>query len=459
MRLLTLSLISTLMMIGRADAGFQSNGVQANGVQANGVQANGVQANGVQANGVQANGVQANGVQANGVQANGVQTDGVSYNGIQVNGTQLSYIGQSTSAFAYSCAHREDVAGAALNNCSACSMTVANADPYCRNYSWDSICVSEARSMCNLGAGTVLTASFTNGQTARMRIDSTSTGAASSWNGSVYMNMSDVQYNRMSWVLDHAPNVVGTRLLAGSNSCVSKVVNEGGAGYGPDPYCANVAWDSLCVAEANAICGAASGTEAPSSTTGASVCGTTGGGTPIQAIFLAGTWDQRWGIPAGGDKTASSTMFTIACRGVGAYAKCVDMGYKPWTSAANDQLHQACVRMVRADYCGDGSSFTRDGEQINVEDINVLTSAADIQTVTSNPSGWYFDGGWNTNGAVLVGMRQSRSWETNVYSGENLLDYNRDHCNWYMSEWLSGNWFGAHSSNTQGILITNSSPE
>lgn len=54
-------------------------------------------------------------------------------------------------------------------------------------------------------------------------------------------------------------------------------------------------------------------------------------------------------------------------RGDGGIAKCVDMGYKPWTSAA-DELHQACVRMVRADFCGDGVPFTVDGTAIDVQD-------------------------------------------------------------------------------------------
>ena len=420
MRTLTLSLVAVMVTVGHAHAGIQANGIQANGIQANGIQAN-----------------------------------GVSYSGLSISSTQISYIGQSTSVFGYSCSHREDVTGVALDNCSACAMTVANADAYCRATAWDSLCVSEAKSTCTLGAGAVLTASFNNGTSAKMKIDSVQQGASSAWNGSVYMNMSDVFYNRLSWVLDHAPNVTGGRLLAGMNSCTNKVINLGGAGYAPDPYCGTASWDGECVAEANAECG----TTAAASTVGDSVCGYTGGGTTaIQAVFVPGTFDTHWGAQGNGGRTSSSSssLFTIACRGVGAIAKCVDFGYKPWLSSRNDQLHQSCVRMVRADYCGDGSSFTRDGQTINVEDANVITADADIQTVTTNPTNMAFDGAWTPAGAQLIGQRQSRSFMTMAYTNESLGTYRNSHpyCQPALTEWISGNWFAAHPQ-TNGVLITN----
>jgi ADYC domain-containing protein len=47
----------------------------------------------------------------------------------------------------------------------------------------------------------------------------------------------------------------------------------------------------------------------------------------------------------------------------------VRFGYKPWREAAGKprwDYHQACVRMVRADYAGDGIGHTRDGTLIDL---------------------------------------------------------------------------------------------
>jgi hypothetical protein len=50
----------------------------------------------------------------------------------------------------------------------------------------------------------------------------------------------------------------------------------------------------------------------------------------------------------------------------------VRVGYKPWKMAADGRsmwdYHQACTRLIRADYCGDGVSRTRDGVEIEIVD-------------------------------------------------------------------------------------------
>ncbi len=429
------------VMLSLASIGMLNSDAMA-GVVSNGIQTNGIQTNGIQTNGIQTNGIQTNGIQTNGIQTNGTTTSGVIYSGLNVNGTQLSYIGQGTSVYPYTCGHREDVTGAALNNCSPCSMTVGNADSYCRTNSWDSICVSKAKSMCNLGAGTVMTASFTNGRTARMRIDSTATGASSVWNGSNYVDNSDVTYSRVSWVLDHAPSVTGAALLAGSNSCTNQVCNLGGAGYKPDSYCCNNSWDSACVTKANAMCGAATSTVASTSTQGASVCGTTGKGTAIQAVFLSGVWDQSSGAQGNGSKTASSSMFTIGCRGVGAVAKCLDMGYKPFVSRQQDTYHQACVRMVRADYCGDGTPWTADGTSINVGDYYNTQRDTEL---------WHLEATWSPKGARYLWV--GRLANTPTMSGFGNYVQGHPYCNYNASTgWgfeatdpYYPNWSAAHS--------------
>ena len=62
----------------------------------------------------------------------------------------------------------------------------------------------------------------------------------------------------------------------------------------------------------------------------------------------------------------------------GALAKCIrSWGYKPWSRLRTGDgrmvslrpLHRACVRAARADYCGDGVSFTRDGTMIDLFDV------------------------------------------------------------------------------------------
>src|SRR5439155_24009061 len=39
-----------------------------------------------------------------------------------------------------------------------------------------------------------------------------------------------------------------------------------------------------------------------------------------------------------------------------------------YTYRSYEPLHQACVRMVRADYCGDGNPHTKNGQPIDVGD-------------------------------------------------------------------------------------------
>jgi hypothetical protein len=109
---------------------------------------------------------------------------------------------------------------------------------------------------------------------------------------------------------------------------------------------------------------------------------------------------RRQGFPiagrARGDAAldpAEATVFDITCTG-GARGKCVRFGYLPWADQGYDR-YNACVRMVRADYCGDGGGTTRDGMLIDMYDDQR------IQT-TDNDPGLEFEAGWSANGAVCV---------------------------------------------------------
>ncbi|MCU0687248.1 MAG: pentapeptide repeat-containing protein [Polyangiaceae bacterium] len=119
------------------------------------------------------------------------------------------------------------------------------------------------------------------------------------------------------------------------------------------------------------------------------------GTQPVQAMPLDGYWDQRQGVTGGGAFTNSSTRFTFACR-QHVIAKCVELGYKPWKTVGGVGLqnhHQACTRLLRADYCGDGKSWTVDGTSINLYDnLGVQTD--------SQP--WTVEAEWTAAGARYV---------------------------------------------------------
>ncbi|MFC7739228.1 ADYC domain-containing protein [Roseomonas sp. GCM10028921] len=102
----------------------------------------------------------------------------------------------------------------------------------------------------------------------------------------------------------------------------------------------------------------------------------------------------------GPEAPAGAGTFRLTCTS-GAVGKCVRLGYKPRkptpdgvTSLA--PYHEACLRMVRADYCGDGTPHTRDGTLINIYD------RLSIQRRESRP-GMEFDAAWEPHGAVCVG--------------------------------------------------------
>jgi len=156
-------------------------------------------------------------------------------------------------------------------------------------------------------------------------------------------------------------------------------------------------------------------------------------GNATQALPVSGVWDYRQGVPGGGSKTDDPRRFTFACQG-GAIAKCALWGYRPWANYNGTALaayHQACTRMVRADYCGTGQSYTKTGNPINFYD------ELGIQKDTEN---WFFEAEWDMNGArCFYALNRTRSSLPCFDSRADLL------C-------------GQNLSTSRGVLMRNETP-
>jgi hypothetical protein len=111
------------------------------------------------------------------------------------------------------------------------------------------------------------------------------------------------------------------------------------------------------------------------------------------AFPLKGQWN------ANGDRI-SEEGFTLTCA-KGAQGKCVRFGYKPWKTLADGtplaDYHQACVHMVRADYCGNEGT-TRNGMLIDYYDRHGIAKPARHDEAPD----FLFEAAWNASGAACV---------------------------------------------------------
>jgi hypothetical protein len=138
------------------------------------------------------------------------------------------------------------------------------------------------------------------------------------------------------------------------------------------------------------------------------LCGNDTSGNPVAAIAMAGVWSYEQGVPGGGGYTPDASRVTFACRGK-AIAKCLEMGYRPSASSASLTPTQqeelvACTRLLRADYCGDGRSFTVNGTLINLYDDAGIQSDAEPWTIEAE---WTSAGARCTNDASLTRLTVS----------------------------------------------------
>jgi hypothetical protein len=113
---------------------------------------------------------------------------------------------------------------------------------------------------------------------------------------------------------------------------------------------------------------------------------------------------RRLGFPLAGSFTSDGRYeptpgrLLITCTG-GAEGKCVRWGYKPWRQTEEGSslmpYYQTCVRLARADYCGDGVGHTRNGTRIDIFDhIGIQRDEPD--------AGMSFEAAWGEDGAVCV---------------------------------------------------------
>jgi hypothetical protein len=114
---------------------------------------------------------------------------------------------------------------------------------------------------------------------------------------------------------------------------------------------------------------------------------------------------RQLGLPLAGRSDATGILrpnaadeFELVCTS-GAQGKCVRFGYAPWRRAPDGRpmldWYNACVRMVRGDYCGDGRPFTRDGTIIDIYD-RISVQKSDEDPLLS------FEAAWGPNGAICV---------------------------------------------------------
>ncbi len=140
--------------------------------------------------------------------------------------------------------------------------------------------------------------------------------------------------------------------------------------------------------------------QAMGSSTWTSVC-TDASGNPVPGIPLTNYWNMTSGA-----RIDDSSVITFACVN-GAIGKCVRWGYRPWATATKctdgscsqvslKDYHQACTRMVRADYCGNGTGNTVTGTQIDVYD--------GLSPQLQSPStSWPVEAKWTPSGATCIG--------------------------------------------------------
>ncbi|MGZ3405617.1 MAG: ADYC domain-containing protein [Polyangia bacterium] len=180
---------------------------------------------------------------------------------------------------------------------------------------------------------------------------------------------------------------------------------------------------------------------------------------PQTATATGGYWDYRQGVEGGGKKLLEQggagydTHVTFACSD-GAIGKCIEkMHYKPWALAAREcagsgiyyhcmqptqeLLHEACVRMVRADYCGDGQDHTVNGMAIDVWDqSHIQNETPYARNDAPNGVPYGHEGEWTANGARCVSnILMTRVSHIGAQNGETVGSYLMSSHHYCINKW------------------------
>lgn len=150
---------------------------------------------------------------------------------------------------------------------------------------------------------------------------------------------------------------------------------------------------------------------------GESVCGDRDG-QPIWAAILPQIFDET----TGNEIASDPNKFTFSCR-FGAIQKCQEIGYLKNGSGIEkkngvdkirrlNDYHASCVKMLRADYCGDGLSHTFDGTNVNFYDH--LLNGNKATTATDGQDGFYLESEWDIDGAHCLNITR---WMPSTLSG------------------------------------------
>lgn len=115
-----------------------------------------------------------------------------------------------------------------------------------------------------------------------------------------------------------------------------------------------------------------------------------GEGEPVEALLVLGVWDP---VTASNDMSDAQAI-TLGCRNA-ALVKCVEWAYR-FQTGPMAWVHEACTRMVRADYNGDGTSYTKNGTRIYVGDSLPLVMQQ------SHPGWLVKEAEWGQQGASCI---------------------------------------------------------
>jgi hypothetical protein len=114
----------------------------------------------------------------------------------------------------------------------------------------------------------------------------------------------------------------------------------------------------------------------------------------IQSIIQPGYFDDTGAL-----HLEDKTVFTFGCLS-GVIGKCAKWKYLPWEVS---DMHWACTRAARADYCGNGQTHTLDNTPVDVYDNHSPAfRIEDAATPTDGRPHVTYESAWTTSGSYCV---------------------------------------------------------